>query len=130
MTYLHSIRQHPQSIQEALISEAPHTKINAAPPGLEYLTQGIVDFGFENLGLPEAEFKRVMLGFSGQGVMLTGHDMIVRAVGTFGAVIERPGRAKYPLLPENWEEAVLVIDTESGEIIHAGSLVRADQTGA
>lgn len=127
-TYLQSIKSYPLSIQEALIQEAPHTKIRVAPQELDYLTKGIVDFGFENLGLSEKEFKIVMLGFSQHGVGLTGFDGLkVRADGTFGAVIERIGRGTVPMLPENWQDAVIVIDPDTNQIVHAGALVRSDQ---
>lgn len=126
-TYLHSIKKHSEIVQEALIREAPHTIFSKAPDGLEVLTKGIVDLGFENLGLDEERFKEVMLGFSGRGVIIPGTDLKMRAGSSFQGLIEPRGKDDLPVLPENWVEAVLVIDRETGEVIHAGSLVRKDQ---
>ena len=127
-TYLHSLKSYPESIQEALIQEAPHTRFTSAPSGLEFLTKGIVDLGFENLGLNEREFKETMLGFSGLGVIIPGTGGLkIRADGMFRAVVEKNGRQKLPILPENWKEAVIVLNPDTNQVVHAGALVRKDQ---
>ncbi len=128
-TYLQSLKLYPQSIQEALIQEAPHTRFPVAPKGLEFLTKGIVDLGFENLGLDEREFKRIMLGFSSLGVIIPNSGGLkIRADGMFQAVVEQNGRQRgLPILPDNWKDAIIVIDPGTNEIIHAGVLVRKDQ---
>lgn len=128
-TYLQSLKKYPNVVQEALIHEAPHTMFTEVPGEYSVLTQGIVDLGFENLGLDESRFKEVMLGFSGKGVIIPGTNLKMRAGSSFRGLIEPRGRDDLPVLPDNWMEAVLVIDRETGEIIHAGSLVRADQRG-
>ena len=119
---------YPEVVQEALIKEAPHTTVNNAPQELDYLTKGVVDFGFENLNLNESQYKEIMLGFSGDGVVLTGFNLIIRANFSFGASIEKPRKnlKEYPQLPENWQEAVLVMSLDD-KIIYAGDLVRKNQ---
>lgn len=126
-TYLQSIKTYPEVVQEALIREAPHTIFGNTPGSLEVLGKGIVDLGFENLGLSEDRFKEIMLGFSGKGVIIPGTDLKMRAGSSFQGTIEPRGRDDLPVLPENWLDAVLVIDPDSGEVLYAGSLVRKDQ---
>lgn len=126
-TYLQSIAKYEQTIQEALIQEAPHTVFKNVPPEFEYLLNGITDLGFENLGLNEVQFRDIMFGYSGEGVAIPGTQLKMRANGTFNGIIEpiSPGE-KLPTLPDNWQEAVLVVGYDN-KVIHAGSLVRKEQ---
>ena len=126
-TYLQSIAKYERTIQEALITEAPHTVFKSIPPEFEYLSKGITDLGFENLGLNEAQFKEIMLGFSGRGVAIPGTQFKMRANGSFNGVIEPTSPTEeLPTLPDYWQEGVLVVDYDNN-VIYAGSRVRKDQ---
>jgi hypothetical protein len=128
MNYFTSLQSYPVVIQEALINEAPHTRFINIPEELDFLRKGIVDLGFENLGLDEKAFKEIMNAFVRGGVKIPGTPWKMRADDLFKSTIERVGQNEIlPTLPDYWAEAVMTVDIDTNKVLYAGSRVRQNQ---
>lgn len=119
--WLEAIYNLPSSLHEDLLNEAPHTQIVGAIPSEYSFLNGLVDFGFENI--PNS--RPIFLAFSGTGVRIPNTNLKLRHVRPFETVFE-PSDGSEIELPENWKQAVLVIDGNTPSWV--GKLVRPDQT--
>jgi hypothetical protein len=79
---------------------------------LSFLCPGRVDFGFENLGLSEADHKALLLAFVGDGVAVPDTPYKLRYTGMMMATVVEPATGQEPFLPDHWKQAVLVIDRQ------------------
>ena len=110
------------------ITEDPHPRIANVSDDLKFLEGGHTDLGFENLGLdPRARFK-LYQAYQGTGVNIPGTNYHIREFhsGEFTAIIESSDGSETATLPDNWIEAVYVINSE-GVYSWIGSKVRPNQ---
>ena len=129
--YSDRIAKLPQHIQESIMKEAPHTRINGAiPDEWSFLNGAFVDLGFENYMLPQAAKQTIYKGFISDGVAIPNSVYKLRYTRTGVTTIEKRVDGykveDLPLLPDDWFEAILVLG-DNNEIIYQGSLVRPDQ---
>lgn len=122
---LNRITHLTEEIQQIIIREAPHTKIQNVPSELSFLIGSFIDLGFENLELSNNELIKIQRAFIGDGVMIPGTPYKLRNKLSGITVIE-PGDDVKDVLPDNWADAVLVLN-DNGTPIYIGSLVRPDQ---
>lgn len=113
--------------REQLINEMPHTHfVGPLPRELEFL-QGLVDLGFENLGLPDEAFREIMMAFGGKGVRVPGTTYRLRHARPMQSAVE-PADGTEPVLPKDWKQAVFVMDAND-KFTWIGKRVRPDQIG-
>ncbi|MHA2401465.1 MAG: hypothetical protein ACYSYU_00110 [Planctomycetota bacterium] len=126
--YSDRIAKLPQYIQESIMKEAPHTRIDGAiPDEWSFLNGAFVDLGFENYMLPQAAKQTIYKGFISDGVAIPNSAYKLRYTRTGVTTIEKRGADEnLALLPDDWFEAILVLG-DNNEIIYQGSLVRPDQ---
>lgn len=126
--YLESIAHLPEHTREFLVREAPHTRIKEVPePSLNFL-QGIVDLGFENLGLNQADRNALGKAFCGNGVRIPGTTYKLRYHGYLNYTLVEPASGDELQLPTNWRQSVLVMDNDD-QLNWIGKRVRPDQIG-
>jgi hypothetical protein len=113
--------------KERMVSEMPHTYfIGYLSSELAFLHGKFVDLGFENLGLPSPEHRKIMLAFGGTGVCIPNTQLCMRFVYPH-AEIEPVDGSETATLPAWWKEGVLVIDDQTIPN-WVGKRVRPDQT--
>lgn len=126
--YLDRIEHLGPVLQEALIREAPHTRIlTEIPPDLDFLAGDFIDFGFEDLPVPLPQKQLIFRAFSGDGVRVPGTHWKLRH--------DRPGDTKIEValpndevsLPAEWPGTVVVLT--GNDITWVGALVRPDRVG-
>ena len=127
--YSEKIKHLPQHIQESIIKEAPHTRIQGAMNFLDtqFLHGAFIDLGFENLGLDPAQQKVLQQNFIAAGLRIPGTSLKLRYDRTGITKIEQAEGGE-TTLPEDWKEAVLVLDADDN-VSYAGKYVRPEQTG-
>lgn len=110
-----------------VLTEAPHTSFSrkTLPPELAFLGGSMVDLGFEDLGLDETTFEQINLHFASVGVRVPGTNYKLRWQGGIRSTVEplTAEDADLPVLPEYWEEAVLVLG-EGDNLLWVGKRVR------
>lgn len=127
--WLESIQKHSIVIQEWLLSEAPHTKmVGGIPHSLRFLDGAFVDFGFENLKLSQESKHRLLRAFSKDGVKVPDSRWKLRHVRPGITVVEELQLldAGIVTLPDDWAEAVLVINNDD-TLQWIGKQLRDDQ---
>ena len=127
--YSEKIKHLPQHIQESIIKEAPHTRIQNAKDHLDtqFLHGSFIDLGFENLGLTPEQHQTLQQAFVSTGIRMYGTTLKLRYDRTGITKIE-PVEGGETSLPPDWKEAVLVLD-DNNNISYAGKYVRPDQKG-
>ncbi len=120
--YLETIEHFEPEIQECLLREAPHGRLERNP----LLHGWFADMGFENLGLPKDEFRKIMLAYAGSGVRVPNTEYRIRVMrsGTIG--VERADGSEQAELPAYWREAIFMTDAD-GTPTWIGRRVRPDQ---
>lgn len=128
--HLENIEHLSPVIQEAIIKEAPHTRMTGPIPAeLQFLADPIamIDFGFENLSVTGDEKKTLGRAFLGMGVHVPGTQLRLRNIRPFVTVVE-PITGEEPTLPIHWKRVVYVV--KPGDYFTwIGKDVRPDQTG-
>src|ERR1700722_10678454 len=90
--------------KERMFNEMPHTFfLGYLPLDLAFLGGRFVDLGFENLGLPPAEHRQIMLAFGGTGLCIPGTQQRMRFVYPHAA-IESVDGSETATLPVWWKE--------------------------
>lgn len=131
--YLESIAKYDLATQDFLLREAPHARVTETLSSFAFL-RGIVDFGFEDLGLPADELRALMRAYSGSGVAIPGEadDAPLRlrhCSNPDRTVIEPADGSELLSLPENWLGAVSVYDAERDRFTWVGHNVRSERVG-
>lgn len=128
-TYLESIQDLPDHSREFLLRESPHTRIKEVPDQrLSFLVGDIVDLGFENLGLSQAEQNELLQHFAGEGLRIPGTPYRLRYHGLFNYTVVELAQGNEPELPPHWSQAVLVMNNQD-VFTWIGKRVRPPQLG-
>ncbi len=128
--YLESVAHLPGHSREFLIREAPHTRVKEVPDAsLKFLLGAIVDLGFENLGLSQADQATLGTAFCGNGVRIPGTAYKLRYHGYAGYTLVEPAKGDEPKLPTDWRQVVLVWADDPDRLTWIGKKVRPDQIG-
>lgn len=127
-TYLETISHFSEVMREQLIKEATHTRFEQVPLDLAFLRPGLVDLGFERLGLADDDYHALLLAFVGEGAAVPGRPYRLRYTGVAMATAVEPATGTGPSLPAHWKQAVLVVDAQ-GCVTWIGHGVRLDQLG-
>lgn len=129
--HLENIKHLSPMIQEAIIKEAPHTRmVGPIPAEFKFLDEptGYVDLGFENLPIDDDEKPIIGKAFLGIGVQIPGTQYKLRHVRSFTTVIE-PVVGGEPVLPTSWKRVVYVV-LPRDKFSWIGKDVRPDQIGS
>lgn len=124
--YSEQIGHLDQSIQEAIIREAPHCQI-AGMGSIFKVVGDFVDLGFENLGLSTDDTRKLYKAFIGEGVIIPSPKPVykLRYLRTGTCAIELSDGTEEVTFPEHWKQAVLILN---GSVpVWIGKLVRPDQ---
>ena len=130
--YSESISHLRAETQEWLMTEHPHGHLNTpVPPALINLANAHVDWGFENLGLPEEQYKEIYRSIRRSGVVLhkTGGYKL-RETPESRYVIEPTDGTEALTLPDNWRKAIVAMYYDPDRYVWIGKLVRQDQIGS
>ena len=127
-TYLESIGHFSELVREGLITWSTRTRFPQVPGELSFLRPGMVDLGFENLGLSEADHKALLLALCGDGVAVPGTQDKLRYTGMATSTVVEPATGTEPPLPAHWKQGLYVVDPQ-GRLTWIGKRVRPDQVG-
>ena len=127
-TYLESIGHFSEGMREELIKWSTRTRFPQVPGELSFLRPGMVDLGFENLGLSEADHKALLLALCGDGVAVPGTPYKLRFTGMAMSTVVEPATGTEPPLPAHWKQGLYVVDPQ-GRLTWIGKRVRPDQVG-
>ncbi len=103
--YTESIAHLDPGIQESLLSEAPHCRIDmdTIPADLPELARAdFIDLGLENQGFTKEEHGRYKLAFYGTGLAITQTKYRIRFVSSTAFVVEPADGTEELTLPKNW----------------------------
>ena len=120
-----------ESITEMLINEMPHTRFTGGlPSDMAFLRGAHVDLGFENLGLPAEEHRKIMRAFGGTGVVVPRTSWRLRFAYLHGpdSVVEPVDGTEQAALPNYWRQAALVVGNDD-RLTWIGKRVRPEQIG-
>lgn len=92
------------------------------------MNSGLVDLGFENMGVSETLHKVLTREFYNNGVIVPNTSYKMRGVDLIHAVFEpcEPNE-DLPELPEDWVDNIYVFDIINDKFVYVGKNVRNDQ---
>jgi hypothetical protein len=122
-----SIAHFDKYIQEMLMSEHPHGRIQAS----ETIPHGnYIDLGFENYGVPEKTYKALYTAIYNTGCKIPGTNFRIRCGPGDIYLVEPSDGTETATLPKNWRQAMYVMQLgEKDEFVFIGKLVRQHQIG-
>ena len=127
--YSESIAHFDKQIQEMLMMEHPHGKVEkGVPTSLSVFENNYVDWGFENLGISPTEMRNLYNAIIGTGIIIPNTDYKVRETPRATFSIEEIDGTETANMPENWKKAFYIL-TDKDEYVWIGRLVRQDQIG-
>jgi hypothetical protein len=97
-------------LKEMLIREAQKTGFRRPlPPGFEFLGEGFVCLGFENVGLPAEDERKLAVAFVAGGVAVPAAPYRLRNIRPLRSVVEPTDWTERATLPVHWKQGVLVM---------------------
>lgn len=98
---------------ESLVREQTRTCFSGElPPDLAFFKGCFVGLGFEHLGLPEEEERKLFWAFATTGVVVPGTHWRLRCFAPLRSVVELTDGSEKATLPSYWKECVLLLQAQ------------------